>query len=280
MPPFSMANLPEEVTSLLVGAMDFESLLAWSAVHRSADPSIHVELLARLKRTVGRFVLESHIALFLLLLRQYGAAIIGWAALDVLLGDRKKPIETIGCFSGRVRRFDTLEISLPKTGFGLRDFQGLFEAVGFVDMSEEVPDPYLRRSVLYTYVGYKHLDNERVEVMITVASGNPLMAAMDTPSTFLINAITADRIYCFYPRLTLRGEGLHHWMVDGVHGFKSYESNAHWTNLTCDVYCPEMRRKTADDQAVLVYKWTGPLSAIDVRSKLPLPLLTPQLPVV
>jgi hypothetical protein len=92
---------------------------------------------------------------------------------------------------------------------------------------------------------------------------NPLAYLVELDATHLMNAITSTGIYCFYPRLTLKGEALADPQHKPLAGWMLSTMNRKWSRSLCSAYCPRRIRDTENDKEILSYTWKQPLNRGD-----------------
>ncbi|KAH6871668.1 hypothetical protein BKA70DRAFT_1241628 [Coprinopsis sp. MPI-PUGE-AT-0042] len=246
------ATVPAEAFRMwesIVHYADFETLTHLTSPHSVLKAQSHTVLVQRLRNTLSRFIPASHIDLFLMLLQQYSGAVIGYAALDFLLQPKGNPVTVKNDITWVHQPYSTLEVAIGGDSKGLGDFQRFFSLIGFHGIEDQMPDSLARGAVSAVYGGTRFGESveENLEVELSVGFSTSFSAVLDTRATFMMNAIMIDRVYCFYPDLTLqRREGLRRWTVQDVVELACHEDNSHWDAGQCEVYCPLLRRKTSD----------------------------------
>ncbi|KAJ3514166.1 hypothetical protein NMY22_g14830 [Coprinellus aureogranulatus] len=154
------------------------------------------------------------------------------------------------------------------------------QSTGTVEVFTKVANGKVRSSTEVVSLDYiltlLHKRTQNLEVRVFDSRNRALNVILASPSTIHMNAITADTVISFYPRLTFKSEGLVlqgkdvDVLQDACGRATLTGSNAHWTRK-CGIYCPEIWRKSCGDGGIAQYPWSQRLRCLEPQPLFPVP---------
>ncbi|RXW13368.1 hypothetical protein EST38_g12485 [Candolleomyces aberdarensis] len=251
-----------EMRAILLRYCDHFTVMALSRVNQEGRRSAQVEIRARLKMVVAPFVPSERFASFMNLLQITGTIIIGSVARrlftinSAFIQDIDEP---------EVKRYTTsanLNLCTPP---GKRDLVVRWLTnEKFLTWSPSGDRRQAARGLEVVassfMTGCRDVKGSKHFVTVTESRGSVLAVVLSSTYTAQTNAISATRLYCFYPNLitsefSLRSDiAKHHLHRRSSIGFKLQSSNRSW-QAPCGPVCPATTRKTIGDKGVASFVW-------------------------
>ncbi|KAH6902966.1 hypothetical protein BKA70DRAFT_1433941 [Coprinopsis sp. MPI-PUGE-AT-0042] len=254
--------LPPEVEGEILSNLTFGELLQTATASFALCQLTETELWSRLAMLLSPFLhLSQDFTIpFCRLMTHTGAAIVGYVALQLLL------LESFSA-SGEAACYKHIDIAVNVNSFAATiDF---FKCIGYNFTQVEWKYPSTDAPDVDTIVGLAvgclpPDEAGRIhEVHIHATLSSPISYFFEMGATHHMNAITATGIYCFYPHLTLNGEGLAIDDAEPLVNIDLFAANGHWSKTQCGRYCPAKPRDTRNDPSILAYSWKRPLDRSD-----------------
>jgi hypothetical protein len=157
-------------------------------------------------------------------------------------------------------RLEVLNIFVPRGGAGT--IATFVQGIGY----EEQRTPFLLFKLTATYQWkVMRTFKKRSTTIICYESIGPslLPLVLTGPCTAVMNAITATRLYSFYPTLTLDGRGVggRHWPVNYLvdlyakHGVHVSKPNEYVAGVACSYECRRLTRRIKGDEGKVALTW-------------------------
>ncbi|PPQ81114.1 hypothetical protein CVT26_011227 [Gymnopilus dilepis] len=198
----------------------------------------------RVKRALHRFLPPNHVDTFLRTLTQEGSVIAGSVATSIvapeIMNEPPRNLNVIVPFRPRYEKWLTV---LKQMGFDFDQADVKRRNQRYSDMCYIARSPY----------------SEKPIVVLWAASVSPLLPLLASRYTYEMNFMTADYVYCIYPRLTLRRETFERPRVgndEATHGTGAV-SVIDPTSMTgpCEIYCPMELRSTRQAKGIAMVPW-------------------------
>ncbi|KAF8059265.1 hypothetical protein FPV67DRAFT_1675340 [Lyophyllum atratum] len=138
-----------------------------------------------------------------------------------------------------------------------------FHAIGYEDVP--VPVWHFTRSAMFPWQKMRAFRRSTIVVCFESIGSSVLPLVLTGPCTAVMNAVTATRLYMFYPKFTLNGLGIvgKNWPADYVTEFYAFQGihvrgqDEYTPGVPCSYECRGFIRRIRGDRGMAVVTWNS-----------------------